>query len=93
MAIRDEMQNEQPSQSGDEQQEGEPDEQQQEGQGGGSPQDAEQQEEPSQSASDRMPLTQEQADRVLSAVEQDERDLTREKLRKGQRRTPVRRDW
>jgi hypothetical protein len=30
---------------------------------------------------------------VLSAVEQDERDLTREKLRKGQRRTPVRRDW
>jgi Ca-activated chloride channel homolog len=38
-------------------------------------------------------MSQEQADRILSAVEQDERDLTREKLRKGQRRTPVRRDW
>ena len=29
----------------------------------------------------------------LSAIEQDERQLTREKLRKGQRRTPVARDW
>jgi Ca-activated chloride channel family protein len=45
------------------------------------------------SGSARTPLTRDEADRVLSAVEQDERDLTREKLRKGQRRTPVRRDW
>lgn len=42
-------------------------------------------------SSDRM--SQEQADRILSAIEQDERDLTREKLRRGQRRTPVARDW
>jgi hypothetical protein len=38
-------------------------------------------------------MSEEEADRVLSAVEQDERQLTREKLRKGQRRTPVSRDW
>ena len=38
-------------------------------------------------------LSKEQADRILSAVEQDERELTRDKLRKGQRRTPVLRDW
>ncbi len=38
-------------------------------------------------------MSQEQADRILSAVEQDERELTRDKLRKGQRRTPVRKDW
>lgn len=39
------------------------------------------------------PMSREQADRILSAVEQDERELTREKLRKGQRETPVLRDW
>jgi hypothetical protein len=38
-------------------------------------------------------MSREQADRILSATEQDERQLTREKLRKGQRRTPVARDW
>jgi hypothetical protein len=38
-------------------------------------------------------MSQDQADRILSAVEQDERELTREKLRRGQRRTPVLRDW
>jgi len=42
---------------------------------------------------EQRPMSQEQADRVLSAVEQDERELTREKLKKGQRRTPVARDW
>ena len=39
------------------------------------------------------PLSREQAERILDAVEHGERDLTREKLRKGQRRTPVGRDW
>jgi Ca-activated chloride channel family protein len=39
------------------------------------------------------PMSREQADRILSAIEQDERELTREKLRKGQRRTAVARDW
>jgi hypothetical protein len=38
-------------------------------------------------------MTQDPADRVLSAVEQDARQLTRDKLRKGPRRTAVRRDW
>jgi hypothetical protein len=38
-------------------------------------------------------MGREQADRILSAIEQDERELTREKLKKGQRRTPVARDW
>ena len=42
---------------------------------------------------EQRPMSQEQAERVLSAVEQDERQLTREKLKKGQRRTPVARDW
>lgn len=42
---------------------------------------------------EQRPMSQEQADRVLSAVEQDERELTREKLKKGQRRSPVARDW
>lgn len=38
-------------------------------------------------------MTREQAERILSAVEQDERELYREKLRRGQRETPVARDW
>lgn len=42
---------------------------------------------------ERRPMSQEQADRILSAIEQDERQLTREKLKKGERRTPVTRDW
>lgn len=42
---------------------------------------------------EQRPMSREQADRILSAIEQDERDLTREKLKKGQRRTPVARDW
>jgi Ca-activated chloride channel family protein len=41
----------------------------------------------------QRPMSREQADRILSAIEQDERDLTRQKLRKGQRSTPVARDW
>src|SRR5690606_27632877 len=42
---------------------------------------------------EQQPMSREQAEQILSAVEQDERDLTRDKLRKGQRRTPVARDW
>lgn len=42
---------------------------------------------------EQRPMSQEQADRILSAVEQDERQLTKEKLKKGERRTPVARDW
>ncbi len=42
---------------------------------------------------EQQPMTRAQAEQILAAVEQDERDLTRDKLRKGQRRTPVARDW
>jgi hypothetical protein len=49
--------------------------------------------EDSGTAMEDQPMSQEQADRILSAIEQDERDLTREKLRRGQRRVPVLRDW
>ena len=42
---------------------------------------------------EQQPMTREQAEQILAAVEQDERELTREKLRRGQRRTPVARDW
>jgi Ca-activated chloride channel homolog len=38
-------------------------------------------------------LTQAEADRILNAADQDELDVARERLRKGQRRTPVLRDW
>ena len=41
----------------------------------------------------QSPLTQDQAERILSAVEQDERELFRDKLRKGQREVRVTRDW
>jgi Ca-activated chloride channel homolog len=44
-------------------------------------------------ALDEQSMSREQADRILSAVEQDERELAREKLQRGQRRTPVIRDW
>ncbi len=42
---------------------------------------------------EQRPMSQEQADRILSAVEQDERQLTKQKLKKGERQTPVARDW
>jgi Ca-activated chloride channel homolog len=42
---------------------------------------------------DGRPLTQQEADRILNAAEQDERQLTRDRLTRGQRTTPVGRDW
>jgi Ca-activated chloride channel family protein len=42
---------------------------------------------------EQQSLEQRQADQILNAAEQDERELARERLRKGQRRTPVLRDW
>ncbi|MGD8278324.1 MAG: VWA domain-containing protein [Gemmatimonadota bacterium] len=70
----------------------EPDPSQRGGSGGS---DAEGSAEPQRSPGppSRSELTREQAERILDAVERGERDLTREKLRKGQRRTPVGRDW
>jgi len=94
LALRDRQQNPQPSQGGPDPQDQPPNQDQQQGGGGGG--GGGQQRDPAQNqnrASSRAPLSREEADRVLSAVEQDERELTRDKLRKGQRRTPVRRDW
>lgn len=57
------------------------------------------QNQPSQSDPSRQgqgaqaPLTEEQAERILSAVEQDERELFRDKLRKGQQQARNARDW
>ena len=39
------------------------------------------------------PLTPEQAEQIMNAVEQDERELYQEQLRRGARETPVARDW
>lgn len=39
------------------------------------------------------PMGREQAERILNAVEQDERELQQSRLRRAQRETPVRRDW
>ena len=53
---------------------------------------------PSSAPSGSMPrdpgaLTREQAERILSAAEQDERELFRDQLRRGRRDAPVARDW
>ena len=70
---------------------------QQNPQGGGGPQSMPRQPSGSSGSSERGQdpgtMTREQAERILSAVEQDERELFREQLRKGQRETPVARDW
>lgn len=41
----------------------------------------------------QAPMSQDQAERILSAVEQDERELFRDKLRRGQQQTRTSRDW
>ena len=41
----------------------------------------------------QSPMSQEQAERILSAVEQDERELFQDKLRKGRQQTRTARDW
>lgn len=41
----------------------------------------------------RAPLTPEQAAQILSGVEQDERELFRDRLRQGEQRARVTRDW
>jgi hypothetical protein len=38
-------------------------------------------------------MTQAQADRILSAAEQDERQLYRDRVKQGRREIPVARDW
>jgi hypothetical protein len=38
-------------------------------------------------------MSEAQADRILSAAEQDERQLYRDRVRRGRREVPVARDW
>jgi len=100
LALRDRDENEQrqqsiPQQQQDEQQsggEGEQDQQQSQGSGSSGSQESGE-DELTGAGTENRPMTQEEADRILSAIEQDERDLTREKLSRGQRRMPVARDW
>lgn len=98
LALRDKEENEQKQRDQQQQQSGGGGQQQQQqsqgGGGGASPSRSQAGEGDDAGASrEQRPMSQEQADRILSAVEQDERELTREKLRRGQRRTPVLRDW
>jgi Ca-activated chloride channel family protein len=97
MALREQQENQQQQdEESENQQGGGQDEQEQQDQGGGGGSNAPSQGDAQQDrggSSDQQEMSREQADRILSAVEQDERQLTRDKLRKGQRRTPVLRDW
>lgn len=73
------------------------DQQEQENQEGGAgdqPQpNAPQGDRPAGSGENEAPLSPEQAEQILNAVEQDERELYQEQLRRGARETPVVRDW
>lgn len=69
-------------------------EQQQGGQGGGGQARGQQQPQPSGGeGATPAPLTREQAERILSAVEQNEREVFQDKLRKGHQQTRTVRDW
>ena len=93
LALReqDEPPQEDPQQDDQDQQ----DQRDQESGGGGdapSP-NAPQGDEPRGGGEDPAPLTPEQAEQIMNAVEQDERELYQEQLRRGARETPVARDW
>ena len=75
---------------------GEDEQEQEEGQAGGEgdePQPGAQSEAPRSPRPDAAPMSREQAEQILNAVEQDERELYQQQLRKGSRDTPVLRDW
>lgn len=72
---------------------GEDDEQQQSGEGADQEQPASEQPQPRSPRPDGSAMSREQAEQILNAVEQDERELYQDQLRKGSRETPVIRDW
>jgi Ca-activated chloride channel family protein len=88
LALQEQQQSQRRGDGSREQQQ--PDRQDQEDQGTGGEQSQERQsaQQPQTGA-----MTREQAERLLAAVEQNERDLVRDKLRKGRRETQVARDW
>jgi tetratricopeptide (TPR) repeat protein len=63
-----------------------------EGTGAGSPGRSDQQPRPGL-GEDHAPMSREEADRILAAIEQDERELLQDRLREGRRDTPPTRDW
>ena len=75
--------------------EGEQDQEEQPGDqgGGGQAQGSPSESETGGDAQGEAPMTREQAERLLSAVEQDERELFQDKLRKGPQEARPTRDW
>jgi tetratricopeptide (TPR) repeat protein len=63
------------------------------GSGGGSGSTDPNPQDPDREVGANEPMTQEQAERILSAVEQNERELFQDKLRKGQEAARAVRDW
>lgn len=80
---------------GGENEEGEQDEEEQPGDqgGGGQARGSPSESQAGADAQGQAPMTQEQAERLLSAVEQDERELFQDKLRKGPQEARPTRDW
>ncbi|HUF11821.1 MAG TPA: tetratricopeptide repeat protein [Longimicrobiales bacterium] len=92
MALREQEQPPESPQQDEQEQQDERDEQA--GGGGEQPRpNAPQGDEPRGSGDSEAPLTPDQAEQILNAVEQDERELYQEQLRRGARETPVVRDW
>lgn len=83
-----------PAGGGGDQQDQDQDQQQQQDDGGGDQQQPGGQPRPQQrQQGGQDPMSQQQAEQILNAVEQDEKRLYEEQLRKGSRESPVLRDW
>ena len=67
--------------------------QQKKGGGGGGSQQKNPNPQSNQNNSPRPQMSEAQADRILSAAENDERQLYKDKVRQGNREVPVTRDW
>jgi len=92
LALREQEEQQDDPQQDDQDQQEQRDED--EGGGGEQPQpNAPQGEEPRGGGDAPAPLTPEQAEQIMNAAEQDERELYQEQLRRGARETPVVRDW
>ncbi|HEY8468584.1 MAG TPA: tetratricopeptide repeat protein [Longimicrobiales bacterium] len=96
LALREEEQQQRNPQSGEGEEQSSRDQQDTAPSGGQSP-DTPAQAQPGQDHRARPQptggMTREQAERILSAAEQDERELYRERMRRSQRERPVERDW
>jgi Ca-activated chloride channel homolog len=92
LALRDQEQPPEEDPQDDQDQQDQRDQDQ--GGGGEAPSpNAPQGDEPNGGGDTPAPLTPQQAEQIMNAVEQDERELYQEQLRRGARETPVARDW